>query len=166
MRRPKQYAVFRRRQRERLNVREGSGLLPEHQAVHCRAGAMLCATCRLARCMPRFTDNRPSTLGQGTSSSTPLSNLRMIEQNWTVASATSVSDGSAFNYFSAVCWFFGKGAQADRCGGTGAQHTPARLQRTFGTPCGYCGPASTRSSASRRTRARRTYCTPAPHVPL
>jgi hypothetical protein len=30
----------------------------------------------------------------------------------TGASATAVSDGSAFNYFSAVCWFFGKGAQA------------------------------------------------------
>ena len=79
-----------------------------------------------------------------------------------MASATSVSDGSAFNYFSAVCWFFGKGAQADRCGGTGAQHTPARLQRACGTPCGYAQrrlaarPADAQVLDAHSARLRRT----------
>jgi sialate O-acetylesterase len=48
------------------------------------------------------------TVGQGTSSRTPLNDLRTIEQPWAVANATSVSGGGGFGHFSAVCWFFGK----------------------------------------------------------
>jgi len=58
-------------------------------------------------------DNYPSirlfTVGQKTSSKVPLTDLKTIEQNWTSAGAKTVTDGSRFNYFSAVCWFFGKG---------------------------------------------------------
>lgn len=57
-------------------------------------------------------DNYPNirlfTVGQKTSSKVPLTDLQTIEQNWTQASAKTVTDGSKFNYFSAVCWFFGK----------------------------------------------------------
>jgi sialate O-acetylesterase len=59
-------------------------------------------------------DNYPSirlfTVGQKTTSySQKLMNLQTIEQKWIGASAKTVTDGSPFNYFSAVCWFFGKG---------------------------------------------------------
>ena len=33
--------------------------------------------------------------------------LKTIEQNWTAASGKAVVNGK-FDYFSAVCWFFGK----------------------------------------------------------
>eukprot|EP00656_Telonema_subtile_P017772 TRINITY_DN19580_c0_g1_i3.p1 TRINITY_DN19580_c0_g1~~TRINITY_DN19580_c0_g1_i3.p1 ORF type:complete len:367 (-),score=43.37 TRINITY_DN19580_c0_g1_i3:28-1128(-) len=56
-----------------------------------------------------YPNIRLFTVGQKTSSQTPLFDLATIEQPWAHASATSVTDGSAFNYFSAVCWFFGKG---------------------------------------------------------
>ena len=39
-----------------------------------------------------------------TSSTTPLSELATVEQNWTVASNTSVG-GAPWAVFSAVCWF-------------------------------------------------------------
>ncbi len=55
-----------------------------------------------------YPDVRLFTVGQKTSSPVPLQDLATIEQPWSVASNVSVSDGSAFNYFSAVCWFFGK----------------------------------------------------------
>ena len=51
-----------------------------------------------------YPDIRLFTVGQKTSSKTPLQDLRTIEQNWVAASNTTVSDGSPFNYFSAVCW--------------------------------------------------------------
>ena len=47
---------------------------------------------------------RVFTVGQGTSSTTPLSELATVEQNWTVASNTSVG-GAPWAVFSAVCWF-------------------------------------------------------------
>jgi sialate O-acetylesterase len=56
----------------------------------------------------KYPDIRLFTVGQGTKSSAPLQDLLTIEQNWAAASNTTVSDGSKFNYFSAVCWFFGK----------------------------------------------------------
>jgi sialate O-acetylesterase len=57
----------------------------------------------------KYPTIRLFTVGQGTKShNRPLSDLATIEQNWTAASSSSVSDGSKFNYFSAVCWFFGK----------------------------------------------------------
>ena len=55
-----------------------------------------------------YPDIRLFTVGQKTSSKAPLLDLVTIEQNWTRAANTTVSDGSEFNYFSAVCWFFGK----------------------------------------------------------
>lgn len=56
----------------------------------------------------KYPDIRLFTVGQKTKSKTPIMDLLTIEQNWTHAGAISVSDGSGFNYFSAVCWFFGK----------------------------------------------------------
>ena len=55
-----------------------------------------------------YPDIRLFTVGQGTSSKTPLNDLKTIEQKWAVANATSVSGGGGFGYFSSVCWFFGK----------------------------------------------------------
>ena len=40
------------------------------------------------------------TVGQKTSSKTPLHDLQTIEQNWTVASHTTVAGGGGFGYFS------------------------------------------------------------------
>jgi len=48
------------------------------------------------------------TVGQKTSSPTPLDNLQTIEQQWAVASHATVAGGGAFGYFSAVCWIFGR----------------------------------------------------------
>ena len=42
--------------------------------------------------------------------------LKTIEQNWTAASGKAVVNGK-FDYFSAVCWFFGKNVY-DKLGGT------------------------------------------------
>ena len=56
----------------------------------------------------KYPNIRLFTVGQKTSSKVPLMDLHTIEQNWTKAAAGTVTDGSAFNYFSAVCWFFGK----------------------------------------------------------
>jgi len=47
---------------------------------------------------------RVFTVGQGTQSTTPFSFLQTVEQQWAVASHTSVG-GQAWAYFSAVCWF-------------------------------------------------------------
>ena len=56
-----------------------------------------------------YPDIRLFTVGQGTSSKTPLTDLKTIEQVWARANQTTVSGGGGFGYFSAVCWFFGKG---------------------------------------------------------
>jgi sialate O-acetylesterase len=56
----------------------------------------------------QYPNIRLFTVGQKTSSKVPLMDLHTVEQNWTRAAANTVTDGSAFNYFSAVCWFFGK----------------------------------------------------------
>lgn len=56
-----------------------------------------------------YPNIRLFTVGQGTSSPTPLNDLVTIEQHWEVASSKSVKGtGDGFGYFSAVCWFFGK----------------------------------------------------------
>ena len=55
-----------------------------------------------------YPDIRLFTVGQGTSSKTPLMDLKTIEQRWAVANATSVAGNGGFGYFSSVCWFFGK----------------------------------------------------------
>ena len=56
-----------------------------------------------------YPNMRLFTVGQGTESpGVPLNDLKTIEQVWTRTSSTTVTDGSAFNYFSAVCYFFGK----------------------------------------------------------
>lgn len=51
------------------------------------------------------------TVGQGTQSNTPLSDLETIEQNWTAATPASIGGGE-FVYFSAICWFFGRDVNA------------------------------------------------------
>ena len=52
----------------------------------------------------KYPNIRLFTVGQKTSSKVPLTDLHTIEQNWAPASNLSVSDGSKFNYFSALCW--------------------------------------------------------------
>ena len=72
----------------------------------------------------KYPDIRLFTVGQKTSSKVPLMDLTTIEQNWTAASGKAVMchrvDGSLcvpFDYFSAVCWFFGKNVY-DKLNGT------------------------------------------------
>ena len=48
------------------------------------------------------------SVGQGTSSKTPLMNLATIQETWSVASNTTVNNGNGFGIFSAVCWIFGR----------------------------------------------------------
>eukprot|EP00440_Ansanella_granifera_P036161 gb/GFBE01039235.1/.p1 GENE.gb/GFBE01039235.1/~~gb/GFBE01039235.1/.p1 ORF type:complete len:533 (+),score=95.89 gb/GFBE01039235.1/:1-1599(+) len=56
-----------------------------------------------------YPDIRLFTVGQKTSSHTPLLDLHTVEQNWTRASHQAVYSGPGRRgYFSAVCWFFGK----------------------------------------------------------
>ena len=50
---------------------------------------------------------RVMTVGQGTSSSTPLADLKTIEQNWTAATPASIG-GAEFGFFSAICYFFAR----------------------------------------------------------
>lgn len=61
----------------------------------------------------KLADNYPLirifTVGQGSSSYIPFMNLQTIEQKWQVANSTSISNNQPFGYFSAVCWFFGRG---------------------------------------------------------
>jgi sialate O-acetylesterase len=47
---------------------------------------------------------RTFTVGEGTSSTTPLVELKTILQNWSVASNVSIG-GPGWSYTSAVCWF-------------------------------------------------------------
>jgi hypothetical protein len=48
------------------------------------------------------------TVGQGTSSRTPLMDLQTIEQVWSISSNTSINNKNGFGYFSAVCYLFGR----------------------------------------------------------
>merc|ERR1719265_668931 len=48
------------------------------------------------------------SVGQRTQSNTPLDDLQIIEETWSVASNTSVAKGDKFGYFSAVCWIYGR----------------------------------------------------------
>jgi sialate O-acetylesterase len=76
---------------------------------------------------------RVFTVGQATSSPTPLLFLQTVEQPWAAASHTSIG-GQAWAYFSAVCWFtyrdvfngLGKnvpqGLISDNWGGTPIEH--------------------------------------------
>lgn len=80
-----------------------------------------------------YPNIRLFTVGQGTTSNTPLQNLSTIEQRWSVASNVSVG-GAQWGYFSAVCWFFGRdiydalggrvplGLISSNWGGTPIQH--------------------------------------------
>lgn len=61
-----------------------------------------------AQAANNYPNIRLFTVGQGTSSTTPLTDLKTIEQTWSVASNVSVTAGGGWGYFSAVCWFFGK----------------------------------------------------------
>lgn len=55
-----------------------------------------------------YPNIRLFSVGQGTSSKTPLTNLVTIQEPWSVASNTSVNNGNGFGIFSAVCWIFGR----------------------------------------------------------
>lgn len=61
-----------------------------------------------AQLAANYPQIRLFTVGQGTQSKVPLADLQTVEQKWSVASPTTVSNKQAFSYFSAVCWFFGK----------------------------------------------------------
>jgi len=50
---------------------------------------------------------RVFTVGQGTTSATPLKEFSTISQGWSVASSASIG-GPNWNYFSGACWFFGR----------------------------------------------------------
>ena len=65
----------------------------------------------------KYPTIRLFTVGTKTSSKVPLMDLHTISQNWSVASNKSISDGSEFGRFSAVCWFFGKNVH-DKLNGT------------------------------------------------
>ena len=52
-----------------------------------------------------YPNIRVFTVGQGTSSKTPLNDLATIEQVWAVATNKSVDNGRAFDFFSSVCWY-------------------------------------------------------------
>ena len=83
------------------------------------------------------------TVGQGTSSKTPLLNLVTIEQKWSVNNESSVNDHNGFGYFSAVCYIFGReihkalgmkvplGLISNNWGGTPVEHwaDPAAFAR-------------------------------------
>lgn len=56
----------------------------------------------------KYPTIRIFTVGQKTSSKTPLNDLQTIEQNWSVASNVSIAGNGRFGWFSAVCWFFGR----------------------------------------------------------
>eukprot|EP01122_Echinamoeba_exundans_P010588 TRINITY_DN3993_c0_g1_i1.p1 TRINITY_DN3993_c0_g1~~TRINITY_DN3993_c0_g1_i1.p1 ORF type:complete len:315 (+),score=31.81 TRINITY_DN3993_c0_g1_i1:74-946(+) len=48
------------------------------------------------------------TVGQQFIAHSPLSNLAGIEQPWSVAGPSAVSNGQPWSFFSATCWFFGR----------------------------------------------------------
>eukprot|EP00696_Hemimastix_kukwesjijk_P000796 gnl/Hemi2/11047_TR3794_c0_g1_i1.p1 gnl/Hemi2/11047_TR3794_c0_g1~~gnl/Hemi2/11047_TR3794_c0_g1_i1.p1 ORF type:complete len:546 (+),score=199.46 gnl/Hemi2/11047_TR3794_c0_g1_i1:123-1640(+) len=56
-----------------------------------------------------YPDIRVMTVGEQTTSSTPLPFLATVLQPWSVASNVSISNnGDGWSYFSATCWFFGR----------------------------------------------------------
>jgi sialate O-acetylesterase len=63
-----------------------------------------------------YPNVRVFSVGQGTTSYTPLSELGSIMQPWSVASPASIGNGN-WSYFSAVCWMFGRNI-FDALGGT------------------------------------------------
>ena len=56
----------------------------------------------------KYPDIRLFTVGQKTSSRTPLDDLQTTEELWSVANSTTVAGRGGFGYFSAVCWIFGR----------------------------------------------------------
>jgi len=56
---------------------------------------------------PQYPQIRVFTVGMGSASDRPEKNLLTVLQNWSVSSTSSIGGPDA-QYFSAVCWFFGK----------------------------------------------------------
>ena len=54
-----------------------------------------------------YPNIRVFTVGQGTQSQTPLTDLASVEQNWTAATPVSIGNGD-FTYFSAICYYTGR----------------------------------------------------------
>jgi len=77
-----------------------------------------------------YPNIRLFSVGQGTTSTTPLDNFKTISQAWSVAAPATVGVGD-WTEFSAVCWFFGRdlydtykvplGLISDNWGGTPVQ---------------------------------------------
>lgn len=90
-----------------------------------------------------YPNIRIFTVGQKTSSKTPLSNLVTIEEPWSVVTNLTVNSRSEFGYFSAVCFVFGRevydglngkvpiGLVSSSWGGTKIEHwaDPAAFKR-------------------------------------
>jgi len=93
-----------------------------------------------------YPNIRLFTVGTKTKSNKPLKDLRTIEQKWGRASDLSVSHGSPFKHFSAVCWFFGRdvfkgldskvpvGLISDNWGGTQVEQW---MPPATSLPCGH-----------------------------
>lgn len=54
-----------------------------------------------------YPNIRVFTVGQGTTSYTPLAQLATISQHWVAASNSTIGVGN-WSEFSAVCWLFGR----------------------------------------------------------
>ena len=63
-----------------------------------------------------YPDIRVFTVGQGTTSYTPLTQLGSVAQNWSVASSATIGVGN-WSQFSAVRWLFGRNVY-DALGGS------------------------------------------------
>lgn len=57
--------------------------------------------------LPRYDTIRLFTVGQGSTSPTPLDDLKTVAHNWTKASAAALG-GKAWSEFSAICWLTGR----------------------------------------------------------
>ena len=81
--------------------------MPPHSPVVFSIGATTNSTLERAAAN-NYPTIRLLTVGQKTSSRTPLLDLATLEQPWAVASNVSVANGAEFGYFSSTCWFFAR----------------------------------------------------------
>jgi len=99
-----------------------------------------------------YASIRLLTVGQKTSSLSPLLDLATLEQPWSVASNVSVSNGVEFGYFSSVCFFFARnlvdelGANAPPIGlvssNWGGTKIESWMTQKAITPCNGSAPAN------------------------
>ena len=100
----------------------------------------------------KYPSIRLLTVGQKTSSNTPLVDLATLEQPWAVASNVSASNGGEFGFFSSVCFFFARnlvdelGADAPPIGLVSSNWGGTRIESWMTqkaiAPCGGTAPAN------------------------